>query len=139
MQAIFLVHNLCCNKYNVSENIGVERLEYTSYEICLEFLILCSNRWLQIEVTARQKSVFPRYPVMESLVPRGQWRCGVTNRCAAGYQDNNPKKLVILLGSGAEGYSELRPVLQSDNVVYALLRVVGIQTKGRPCDIGKII
>ena len=49
----------------------------------------------------------------------------MTHRCAAGYQDNNPKKPVILLGSGAEGLSELPSVLQKDNVVYALLRVVG--------------
>ena len=26
----------------------------------LEFFILCSNRWPKTEVTARQKSVFPR-------------------------------------------------------------------------------
>ena len=27
----------------------------TSYQNCLEFVILCSNRWFKIEVTARQK------------------------------------------------------------------------------------
>ena len=32
----------------------------TSYQNCLAFVVLCSNRWLKIEVTARQKSVFPR-------------------------------------------------------------------------------
>ena len=32
----------------------------TSYQKCLEFVIVCSNHWLKIEVTARQKSVFPR-------------------------------------------------------------------------------
>ena len=31
----------------------------TSYENCLEFIILCSNFWLRIMETARQKSSFP--------------------------------------------------------------------------------
>ena len=33
----------------------------TSYQNCLEFVILCSNGWLKIEVTARPKSVFRRF------------------------------------------------------------------------------
>ena len=32
----------------------------TSYQNCLEFVILCSNRWPKVEVTARQKGVFLR-------------------------------------------------------------------------------
>ena len=48
----------------------------------------------------------------------------VIHRCAASYQDNNAKKPIALVGSGQDGLSGILPVLQSDNVVYALLRVV---------------
>ena len=65
--SIFLVHNLCCDKCILRTYLKVLRLSTeflasrnTSYENCrLEFVILCSNRWLKIEVTAWQKtSVF---------------------------------------------------------------------------------
>ena len=48
----------------------------------------------------------------------------VIHRCAASYQDNNAKKPIALVGSGQDGLSGILSVLQSDNVVYALLRVV---------------
>ena len=41
----------------------------TSYQICLEFVILCSNRWLKLEVTAQQKSVFPRCRPTNGVYP----------------------------------------------------------------------
>ena len=34
----------------------------------LEFVILCSNRWLQIELTARQKSVVSRCPLFRVVM-----------------------------------------------------------------------
>ena len=37
--------------------------EYEQTENCLEFVILCSNRWLKIEVTARQNAYLFRVVV----------------------------------------------------------------------------
>ena len=44
----------------------------TSYQNCLGFIVLCSNRWLKIEVTARQKSVFPRCLLVPTLFSQGE-------------------------------------------------------------------
>ena len=63
----------------------------------LEFVILCNNRWLKIEVTVRQKSVFARYPPV--VCPRGWCVClrgsgipalaGSSARCAAREERRN--------------------------------------------------
>ena len=47
-------------KYWVSWLVLMLTSVKTSYQNWLEFVILCSNRWLKVEVSARQKSVFTR-------------------------------------------------------------------------------
>ena len=49
------------DKYWVSwRSFDVKKTWIRASKTALEFVILCSNRWLEIKVTALQKSVFPR-------------------------------------------------------------------------------
>ena len=41
----------------------------------------------------------------------------------AGYEGNNPKNELVVLGSGTGGLGELKEALQNDLVLYGLLRV----------------
>ena len=73
---VFLVPKLCCGKcieltlslsieakYWLSwPSLDVKRTWRRAIKTDLEFVILCNNRWLKIEVTARQKSVSPWCP-----------------------------------------------------------------------------
>ena len=46
-------------------------------------------------------------------------------RCAVGYEGNNPKNPLILLGSGKGTVEDIREFCKEDNAVYGLFRVVG--------------
>ena len=76
--SIFLVHNWYCDKCIKQPYLQVLKLRAsflakfwrltsvkTSYQNCLAFVILCSNRWLKIEMTARQKSVCRLLPFLK--------------------------------------------------------------------------
>ena len=96
--------NLCCDKYTYVKRIWKYRGQVlsflakvwrstsvkTSYQNCLEFFILCSNRWLKIEVAARQKKnrVFPR------CRRTSNWRWGgmyfTKTHCLALQRDTRP-------------------------------------------------
>ena len=45
-------------------------------------------------------------------------------RCAVGYEGNNPKNPLILLGSGKGTVEDIREFCKEDNAVYGLFRVV---------------
>ena len=45
-------------------------------------------------------------------------------RCAVGYEGNNPKNSLILLGSGKGTVEDIREFCKEDNAVYGLFRVV---------------
>lgn len=46
------------------------------------------------------------------------------NRCVGSYEEKNPKKPIVLSGKGTNGLGGILPLLESDVVAYALLRVV---------------
>ncbi|XP_062515450.1 uncharacterized protein LOC134190924 [Corticium candelabrum] len=48
------------------------------------------------------------------------------NWCAAGYEDGDVKKAVVLLGSGNEGLPAIKDLLKPDIALYALLRVTDV-------------
>ena len=94
IEPVFLVHNLLRQTHRANLSVSIEAAKYwvpwqvltfneredeLQYQNCLEFVILCSNRWFKIEVTARQKSVFPRCRLRKSVTRRevrylvGQW------------------------------------------------------------------
>ena len=63
--AQFTLQQMCWNNLSVSveakDCISWRNERGKAHELWrLEFVILCNNRWLKMEVTARQKSVFPR-------------------------------------------------------------------------------
>ena len=45
-------------------------------------------------------------------------------RCVGSYEEKNPKKPIVLSGKGTDGLEGILPLLESDVVAYALLRVV---------------
>ena len=45
-------------------------------------------------------------------------------RCVGSYGEKNPKKPIVLAGKGTDGLKGILPLLESDLVAYALLRVV---------------
>ena len=46
------------------------------------------------------------------------------NRCVGSYEEKNTKKPIVLSGKGTDGLGGILPLLESDVVAYALLRVV---------------
>lgn len=49
-----------------------------------------------------------------------------TNWCVGSYGEKNPKKPIVLAGKGTDGLKGILPLLESDLVAYALLRVVDV-------------
>lgn len=49
-----------------------------------------------------------------------------TNWCAVGYEGNNPKNPLILLGSGKGTVEDIRDFCKEDNAVYGLFRVTDV-------------
>lgn len=48
------------------------------------------------------------------------------NWCVGSYEEKNPKKPIVLSGKGADGLKGILPLLESDVVAYALLRVMDV-------------
>lgn len=48
------------------------------------------------------------------------------NWCVGSYEEKNPKKPIVLSGKGTDGLGGILPLLESDVVAYALLRVMDV-------------